>query len=93
MSDRAKKITELSALTAPAADDLLVIVDDVAGTVAGTAAGGFAGGFAAADDAGTDAGGGFVKEETALFAASCNSCRSFSSPSLACVSNTFFASS
>lgn len=32
MSDRAKKITELSALTAPAADDLLVIVDDVAGT-------------------------------------------------------------
>lgn len=32
MSDRAKKITELSALTAPAAADLLVIVDDVAGT-------------------------------------------------------------
>ena len=32
MSDRAKKITELSALTAPAGDDLLVIVDDVAGT-------------------------------------------------------------
>lgn len=32
MSDRAKKITELTALTAPAGDDLLVIVDDVAGT-------------------------------------------------------------
>ena len=32
MSDRAKKITELSALAAPAAADLLVIVDDVAGT-------------------------------------------------------------
>jgi len=32
MSDRAKKITELSALTAPAGDDLLVIVDDVSGT-------------------------------------------------------------
>jgi hypothetical protein len=32
MSDRAKKITELSAMTAPTADDLLVIVDDVAGT-------------------------------------------------------------
>lgn len=32
MSDRAKKITELSALTAPTADDLLVIIDDVAGT-------------------------------------------------------------
>lgn len=32
MSDRAKKITELSVLTAPAADDLLVIVDDIAGT-------------------------------------------------------------
>jgi len=32
MSDRAKKVTELSALTAPAADDLLLIIDDVAGT-------------------------------------------------------------
>jgi hypothetical protein len=32
MSDRAKKITELSALTAPAGDDVLVIVDDVSGT-------------------------------------------------------------
>ena len=32
MSDRAKKISELSALTAPAAVDLLVIVDDPTGT-------------------------------------------------------------
>ena len=32
MSDRAKKVTELSTLTAPAADDLLLIIDDVAGT-------------------------------------------------------------
>lgn len=32
MSDRAKKITELAALAAPAAEDLLVIVDDPAGT-------------------------------------------------------------
>jgi hypothetical protein len=32
MSDRAKKISELSALTAPAGDDLLVIVDDVSGS-------------------------------------------------------------
>jgi len=32
MSDRAKKITELSALTAPSADDLIVIVDSPSGT-------------------------------------------------------------
>ena len=32
MSDRAKKITELTALTAPAAVDLMVIVDDPSGT-------------------------------------------------------------
>ena len=32
MSDRAKKISELTALTAPAAVDLLVIVDDPTGT-------------------------------------------------------------
>ena len=32
MSDRAKKITELTALTAPAAEDLVVIVDDPSGT-------------------------------------------------------------
>lgn len=32
MSDRAKKISELSALTAPAAEDLMVIVDDPSGT-------------------------------------------------------------
>lgn len=32
MSDRAKKITELSALTTPAAEDLMVIVDDPSGT-------------------------------------------------------------
>jgi hypothetical protein len=32
MSDRAKKITELTALTAPVAVDLLVIVDDPTGT-------------------------------------------------------------
>jgi hypothetical protein len=32
MSDRAKKITELSALAAPAAEDLMVIVDDPSGT-------------------------------------------------------------
>ena len=31
MSDRAKKITELSALTAPSADDRMVIVDDPSG--------------------------------------------------------------
>lgn len=33
MADRAKKITELSALTAPAGDDLLVVVDAVTNTV------------------------------------------------------------
>ena len=32
MSDRAKKISELTALTTPAAVDLLVIVDDPTGT-------------------------------------------------------------
>ena len=32
MSDRAKKISELTALTAPAAVDLMVIVDDPSGT-------------------------------------------------------------
>ena len=32
MSDRAKKISELSALAAPSADDLMVIVDDPSGT-------------------------------------------------------------
>jgi hypothetical protein len=32
MTDRAKKISELTALTAPSADDLLVIVDDPSGT-------------------------------------------------------------
>jgi hypothetical protein len=32
MSDRAKKITELTALAAPSADDLMVIVDDPSGT-------------------------------------------------------------
>ena len=32
MSDRAKKISELSALAAPAAEDLMVIVDDPSGT-------------------------------------------------------------
>jgi len=32
MSDRAKKITELAALAAPAAEDLMVIVDDPSGT-------------------------------------------------------------
>jgi len=32
MSDRAKKISELSALTAPAGVDLLVIVDDPSGS-------------------------------------------------------------
>ena len=31
MTDRAKKISELTALTAPVADDLLVIVDDPSG--------------------------------------------------------------
>jgi hypothetical protein len=31
MSDRAKKITELTALAAPAAEDLMVIVDDPSG--------------------------------------------------------------
>lgn len=34
MADRAKKISELDALTAPVAADLLVIVDDVSGTAA-----------------------------------------------------------
>lgn len=34
MSDRAKKISELSALTAPSGDDFLVIVDDPAGSPA-----------------------------------------------------------
>ena len=32
MSDRAKKITELTALTAPSVDDLIVIVDSPTGT-------------------------------------------------------------
>ena len=32
MSDRAKKITELAALVAPTAEDLMVIVDDPSGT-------------------------------------------------------------
>jgi len=32
MSDRSKKISELSALTTPAAEDLMVIVDDPSGT-------------------------------------------------------------
>jgi hypothetical protein len=32
MSDRSKKVTELTALTAPVGDDLLLIIDDVAGT-------------------------------------------------------------
>ena len=32
MTDRAKKISELTALTAPAGEDLLVIVDDPTGT-------------------------------------------------------------
>jgi len=32
MSDRAKKISELTALSAPAAEDLMVIVDDPSGT-------------------------------------------------------------
>ena len=32
MSDRAKKISELTALAAPAAEDLMVIVDDPSGT-------------------------------------------------------------
>ena len=32
MSDKAKKISELTALTAPAGEDLLVIVDDPTGT-------------------------------------------------------------
>ena len=32
MSDRAKKITELTALATPSADDLMVIVDDPSGT-------------------------------------------------------------
>lgn len=34
MADRAKKISELTALTAPSTDDLLVIVDDPAGNTA-----------------------------------------------------------
>ncbi len=34
MADRAKKISELTALTAPSADDLLVIVDDPSGNSA-----------------------------------------------------------
>jgi hypothetical protein len=32
MADKAKKISELTALTAPAGEDLLVIVDDPTGT-------------------------------------------------------------
>jgi hypothetical protein len=32
MSDRAKKISELTALAAPAGEDLMVIVDDPSGT-------------------------------------------------------------
>jgi hypothetical protein len=32
MSDRSKKVTELTALTAPAGEDLLLIVDDPSGT-------------------------------------------------------------
>lgn len=32
MSNRAKKITELTALSAPAGEDLMVIVDDPSGT-------------------------------------------------------------
>jgi len=32
MSDRAKKISELTALAAPASEDLMVIVDDPSGT-------------------------------------------------------------
>ena len=32
MSDRSKKISELSALTAPAGEDFVVIVDDPSGT-------------------------------------------------------------
>lgn len=32
MSDRAKKVSELTALTAPAGEDLLLIVDDPSGT-------------------------------------------------------------
>jgi hypothetical protein len=34
MADRAKKISELTALTSPSGDDLLVIVDDPSGNVA-----------------------------------------------------------
>jgi hypothetical protein len=34
MSDRAKKVSELTALTAPAGEDLLYIVDDPSGTPA-----------------------------------------------------------
>lgn len=34
MADRAKKISELTALTAPSTDDLLVIVDDPSGNSA-----------------------------------------------------------
>jgi len=32
MSDRSKKVSELTALTAPAGEDLLLIVDDPSGT-------------------------------------------------------------
>ena len=32
MADKAKKISELTALTAPAGEDLLVIIDDPSGT-------------------------------------------------------------
>lgn len=32
MSDRSKKVTELTALTTPAGEDLLLIVDDPSGT-------------------------------------------------------------
>jgi len=32
MSDRSKKVTELTALTSPAGEDLLLIVDDPSGT-------------------------------------------------------------
>lgn len=32
MTDRAKKVSELTALTAPAGEDLLIIVDDPSGT-------------------------------------------------------------
>lgn len=32
MSDRSKKVTELTALTSPAGEDLLLIIDDPSGT-------------------------------------------------------------